>query len=684
MNTKKTNQMKLKIIFLSLCVLSSQGLIAQNTDKNSPTIFCFGKNKVNQAELERGYLRNKDVAKNKPTVQDIEEYMKLYQNFKLKVQDAKDKKMDTLPEYVRELADYRRQLSRKYLSDSAVTEELIREAYFRTFNLVNASHILILSSYNDAPNDTFNAFKKLDSIKSLILKNSISFEQAAMSFSEDPSAKNQGSLGFQGNLGWFSAFQMLYEFEDMAYQTEKGNLSPLFRTRFGYHVLKVNDKKVSKGERKISQIIIKKTPNADAETALKTKQRITAIHQLLTNGDAWDSTMLKYTEDQNARYNGGMTDWFFETSADKLAKEVIEEAYNLSVKGQISGPIESGYAWHILFLVDQRPTSSFEDKEIKLRSSVAQDSRSFKSTEATIERIKKQNGFTMNQVLLNNFIAIAANDVLAGTWTSVGLKNGKEILYTVGNKKITLGAFSKFLEENQNFNPRPKSGEAVINNFFKSYTDNEVMTYEDANLEQKYPQFGAVYQDFKDGILFFNINSIEVWNKPMTDTSGLRQYYENNRDSFSWKERVELLSISAANHQIVHQAHDMLVEGMNKDSVMNALNISNPLNLLIERGLYEKGMNSNADKLLANKSKWANGEALYLLELPTLNGVHKGMVAIKLLPAGQKSFDDSRGSVAAGFQIQEEQKWLNGLRAKYKIKVYAKTYEAFKAKMLAL
>ncbi len=674
--------MKLKLILFSL-ILSSSALYSQKKT-DDPVIFCFGKNKVTQSELERGYLRNKDLAKNKPTDAEIEDYLKLYQNFKLKVQDAKDRKMDTLPEYIKELADYRRQLAKKYLSDSAVTEELVREAYDRTTTLVNASHILILSSYSDSPADTLKAYQKIENIRNQLVKNEISFSQAAMSSSEDPSAKSEGSLGYQGNLGWFSAFQMLYEFEDMAYKTDVGAISQIFRTRYGYHILKVNDRKKSEGERKISQIVIRRVPNESAEDAAKVKARIDAIHQLLTNGAAWDTTLLKYTEDQNARYNGGVTEWFFETSTDKLPREVIEEAYKLDVKGSISNPVSSRSAWHIIFLLDKKAVPTFAERENKLRSSLSQDSRSFKSTEATIDRIKLENGYSENKELLNKFIEIAANPMLNGEWATSSLSNPKDVLFTIGSKKVSLAEFSDFVAANQSFNPKPKSGNAVLINYFKTYSDNAVMSYEDNNLETKYPQFASIYQDFKDGILFFNINSLEVWNKPMTDTAGLRKFYTNNLDSFVWKERVEVLNVSAADHGLLHQAENMLSSGMHKDSVMNALNKSNPLNILIERGLYERGMNRNADMLLDEKEKWANSNTLYFKELPKQNGIEKALVAVKLLPSSAKSFDDARGQVSGMFQNAEEQKWLSGLRKKYKIKVQLKAYNAFKAKMLSL
>ena len=325
---------KLSLLFLFILPLFS---FAQSS-KDDPIIFCFGKNKVYQSEVERGYLRNKDLVNDKPTAQDVDEYLTLYQNFKLKVQDAKDRKMDTMPEYIKELAQYRMQLAKKYLNDSAITEELVKEGYTRSNQLVNASHILILTGYGDSPQDTLKAYNKIKDIRDQLIKKTIGFNQAALTYSEDPSAKNKGSLGYMGNLGWFSAFQFLYKFEDMAYNTKVDDISPIFRTRFGYHILKVNGKKQSQGERKISIIKIFRRPGAKPIDTMNIYSRVQAVYGLLSNGEGWDTTLLKYTEDPNAQYNRGILDWFSETT-DKLPTEVINEAYDLTVKNQISKPV---------------------------------------------------------------------------------------------------------------------------------------------------------------------------------------------------------------------------------------------------------------------------------------------------------------------------------------------------------
>jgi peptidyl-prolyl cis-trans isomerase SurA len=671
--------MKKFLIILLICYIPFSS-IAQ--DKNNPLIFCYGKNKVYQNELERGYLRNKDLVNDKPTSKDVDDYLTLYQNFKLKVQDAYDRQMDTMPAYKKELAQYRAQLAKKYLNDSSVTEELVREGYERSKEIINASHILILAGFGSSAEDTLKAYNKIDKIRNDIIANKVSFDQAAIQYSEDPSSKNKGALGYKGNLGWFSTFQFLYTFEDMAYETATDSISPVFRTRYGYHILKVNGRKKSKGERKIAAIKIYRRPTGTPDDTMNIYNRVQAVYKLLSEGEGWDTTLTKYTEDPNARYNRGVYNWFSETT-NKLPSNVVKEAFSLSVKEQISKPILAKDAYYIIKLVDMRAIPSFEKKEYEIRNKVTQDGRIYKSTVATVARIKKENNFTENTEALSQFAAAAGPAFKTGTWNSSNTQNGTKELFTIGEQIFTVDSFSKFIATAQRPGQQIKSGSAVIKSLYGNFVNQMVLNYEDDNLEKNYPEFAYVYQDFKDGILFFNINSLEVWNKPMTDTAGMRAYYNANIDSFVWEDRVKMLTINASSNEILDQAYELLKQGWSKDSVMNKLNQNNALNIYIDLGLYEKGMNNEADSLILKKDEWSKSNPI-MVKKGLTNGVYRAYVGTEIIPSSTKPYENARGDLSAMYQKKVENVWLDELRKKYKIKVSKKNYKAFKNKMLSL
>jgi peptidyl-prolyl cis-trans isomerase SurA len=211
--------------------------------------------------------------------------------------------LDTNPTFRSELAGYRKQLAAPYLNDKKVTEGLMQEAYERMKMEVNASHILINVSANASPKDTLAAYNKIVDIRRRALKGE-SFDSLAAKFSEDPSAvKNFGKLG------WFTVFQMVYPFENVAYTINKGETSMPFRTQFGYHIMQVNNKRAARGEVKVQHIMVRTGYGATDETLKNAKERIEAAYQELTAGVSFDSIVEKYSQDDGSKGANGLMNW---------------------------------------------------------------------------------------------------------------------------------------------------------------------------------------------------------------------------------------------------------------------------------------------------------------------------------------------------------------------------------------
>lgn len=250
---------------LILCVSIVWGTLAVYAqEKENPVVLEIGNKKVTLEEFEAIYKKNADENKTS-TPEELKDYLDLYIKFKLKVVEAEALGMDTLPAFVQELEGYRKQLAQPYLSDREVTEGLIKEAYERMKSDVNASHILVKVSQEAEPKDTLAAYNKILKIRKRIITGE-DFEKVAAETSEDPSAvKNKG------NLGYFTVFQMVYPFESAAYNTEVGKISMPVRTSFGYHILKVNDKRPARGTMKAAHIMIRVNKN-DGEEEIQNKK----------------------------------------------------------------------------------------------------------------------------------------------------------------------------------------------------------------------------------------------------------------------------------------------------------------------------------------------------------------------------------------------------------------------------
>jgi len=130
---------------------------------------------------------NKNTALVSDAENSLDDYLKLFINYKLKVKEARDLKLDTFPSYINELQDYKNRLIQPYLKDKKITDKLVSEAYDRLQKEINASHILLFLKPDATPKDTLAAYSKLIEARKLIV-NGASFSEVAKQYSEDPSA----------------------------------------------------------------------------------------------------------------------------------------------------------------------------------------------------------------------------------------------------------------------------------------------------------------------------------------------------------------------------------------------------------------------------------------------------------------------------------------------------------------
>ena len=267
-------------------------------------VLTVGTESVSLADFKHIFLKN-----NRDSVitqAALDEYMELFINFKLKVQAAEALGMDTVGTFQKELSGYRTQLARPYLTNNDLLNELVRQAWERKQEEVRARHILISCSAQANPADTLKAWKRADALRSRVLSGE-DFEAVALSKagSDDPSVRENG-----GDLGWFSAFQMVYPFEEAAFTTAVGELSSILRTRYGYHFLEVTGRRNARGEIRAAHIMIRTKEGADDDTMKAAEERINSIYDLVGKGISWEELALKMSEDASTASKGGELPWF--------------------------------------------------------------------------------------------------------------------------------------------------------------------------------------------------------------------------------------------------------------------------------------------------------------------------------------------------------------------------------------
>ena len=637
----------MKNILLILSCFITAALPAQS-------IFTFGSTPVSKDEFIRVYQKNnRNISYDEKSVR---EYLELYINFKLKVKAAEDLGMDTLEGFKNELEGYRKQLAQPYLTSKKVTDQLVQEAYDRSRYEILASHILFNCGINEMPKDTLAAFKKAMDVREKIVKGQMSFDSAAAAFSEDPSAKRNN-----GNLGYFTVFQMIYAFETGAYNTKVGEVSMPVRTQFGYHLINVKDKRESRGEVKVAHIMINITdPNhervaldADSSTS---RSKINAIYAKLKAGANWDEMCKQYSEDFYTNQNGGVINWI--TSTSRYPEEIKNAAFKLAKDGDYSEPVKTEFGWHIVKRLEAKSNPTFDEAKDGLFQKIQRDGRSDLNRMSVIDSIKTANHFVEYPQAFDKYVATVDTMLLLSGYKIDSSKLDvmkKSTLFTIGNKQYSQADFAQYVFLYQT--PQSKTTvPVVLRGMYKEYKNNSIIDYAEKNLEETNENFRNIYKEYRDGILLFDLTDKKVWSKAVTDTTGLQKFYEEHKNEHMWKERADATLYECASKKVAKKAMGMAKAGLEIDSISKVLNKTNALNVTMKKNKFERGENTTIDSV-----KWEKG----IQKISDTRFVY----IREILPAQPKLLTEARGVFTSEYQNYLEKEWIKELRNMYPVKV---------------
>jgi len=602
---------------------------------------------------EFDYVYRKNNANNDSayTKADIDSYLDLYKKFKIKIAEAKSQGLDTTKSFRKEFNTYKEQLKKPYLTESKVTDKLEQEAYDRYKTEVKASHILLKVDPNASPTDTLEAYQKLLNIKKQAEEGK-SFSQLAREYSEDPSAARNG-----GDLGYFTSFQMVYPFESAAYDTPAGEISNPVRTRFGYHIIKVWDKRPSQGSVTVSHLMIRIQPNK--EDSLEARNKIFELYDQATGGANWEQLVEQFSEDVNSKQKGGLLPPF---KVGQMPYSFQEAAFALQEPGQISDPVMTPYGWHIIKLEKREPLQSFEEMESFISSRVKRDSRADINKKALINRLKKENGFEVNEPIQSKIYQYADSSLISGKWSYHRTSSVLDAtLFTVGNTSYKMVDFFDYILKKQR--RTTGSPRQYMQKLYEQFEEDRVIAYEEAHLEDKYYDYKMLVQEYREGIMLFQLMEDEVWQKAVDDTTGLKNYYENHRDKYKWSQRVEAVIYNAGDKSIIDDIKQMINTGdstaWSKKELENKYNQQTALTLQVESGIFEKGDNALIDKVQRSPGMY---------ELVTDNRYILVNVQRVMDPA-YKPFNRIKGLVISDYQNYLEKQWMQQLKKKYPVEV---------------
>jgi peptidyl-prolyl cis-trans isomerase SurA len=650
-----------KVIFLTVfsAFLFNSSLVG-SVKSDDPVLLKINEREITISEFEYVYTKNNL----NPQVMDpksIDEYLDLFINFNLKVYEAMQLGLDTHTTFINELDGYRQQLAQPYLTDQDISNQLMEEAYERMQFDLRAAHILFKLDKHASPADTLVAWEKAMEVREKILAGE-SFGELAMEFSDDPSAKGMPATanrpamrGNAGDLGYFSALDMVYPFENAAYSLDIEEVSMPVRSTFGYHILKLSDKLPAMGRARIAHIMVNVPAEADETQQEQAKAKILEIQQKLKEGESFESLAERFSDDKASGRKGGELPAF---TSNRMVPEFIKAISTLNEQDTLSEPVRTQYGWHLIkFFERQLPTR--EEAMAEIKTKITRDTRASLSQQVVVDRLKKEYGFTENPSHLEPFFSGVDNTIFEGKWDNQELNSSADVLFSFAGKDYTASDFAEFLHMTQNMRT-PEPVRSYVTTMYANFKQEMILEYEEENLPNKYPEFKKIMNEYHDGILLFELTDQKVWGKAMADTVGLKQFFADNISNYLWKDRYDAEiyvfsseSAAKAGRKLIKKSHK---NDIPHSEIVESLNTGSQLTVSSDAGAFEIESKPILSQLTKKKgiSKVLQDEASFVV-----------VWVNEFLPAQPKKLNEIRGLVIADYQNFLEDKWIAELRAKY-------------------
>lgn len=642
-------------------VLSLLWHTSQSQEFQSPTndvLFSIGNENITSQEFLNVYRKNnmgKEVDMSEAALRD---YLNLYINFRLKVKEAKNLKLDTTPTVRNELSNYRSQLAKGYLTDKEKIDQLTREAYDRMQKEIKVQHILVRVDPNASAADTLQAYRKAMRLRDRAMKGD--FGTVARDSSEDTSAKENN-----GELGYITAMQVVYPFETAAYNTPVGKISQPVKTRFGYHIIKVLDSRANRGTVQVAHIFSKIPQRGSEEDKAAARKKIDDVYTRLQSGESFEDLAAQYSDDKTTSSDGGKLAAF---STGKMVAEFEEAAFNLKKPGDYTKPIQTKYGFHIIKLIERKPLQPYDEMKDQLRKQIEKDQRAEVARTTFINKLKREYNIQVNQNAKAELWSKIDSSVVKGLWSdsaALSLQNNLITLtdntYNPGTRSFTQRDFARFVLQNQRKYLGSPDKDMMLNKMFDQFTENSIIAFEEDRLGAKYPAFRELMNEYNDGILLFELTDQKVWSKAVKDTAGLKAFYETVKGNYMSDQKARVTIYSAADQSVLEAATKMRARGTGDDKILAKLNKKKNDALKVEYITVERGKGAEVEQ-----AGWAVGKS-YVTK--TDEGRIRQSLITEILQPSPKPLEEVRGYVVADYQEKLEKEWIQELRSKYPVKM---------------
>ena len=645
------------LLFLFLFI----GYFNGNAQNKKNVLLTINSTPVYSSDFTKVFNKNLDLVVEE-SQKNVAGYLDLFIDYKLKITEAYAQELDKNKLYKKEFEKYKDQLAKKYIYDKRVVSKLVEEAYDRSLEEINAEHILVLSNLNDSPNDTLKAYNKIKEAHVKALKGE-NFTSLVIEYSEEPGAKKS-----KGKLGYFTAFQMVYPFENTAYNTNVGEISQITRTSFGYHIIKINDRRKKKPKINVSHIMIFSNNDKKAEDP---EERINELYAMIMQGEPFENIAKQFSEDKNTGVKGGQLKTF--GPGDLKAPKFENAAYSIKNEGEIIAPIQSAFGWHIIRLNEKFSIPSFEEQKDDIEKKVKGGARALIVTQAINNKIIKKYGFKEGESYISYFNNYVNDSILSRKWTysSIPLTEN-QILFTIGDHDVTYTDYAEYLRDNQKTIKKYANKESLLIDTYVRFKNETLKNYFKERLEVENKEYATIINDYRNGLLVYDVMNKNIWQIAKTDSTGLKNYYEKTKNNYNWKKRLDVDIYSSSDEITTKQVQTLLMRGEESATIKKQINSDGKINIITVSDVFEIDQSELPEGLIPVKG---------VSDIKLNDGFYVVVNIKEVIEPTLKEFDEVRGTVISDFQTEIEKKWMQSLRDKYEVKINNKSLKKLKKKL---
>ncbi|GAB6010748.1 foldase protein PrsA [Viscerimonas tarda] len=653
--------MNKKIVLFLAVALVSTGIYAQAKDA---VLMKINNRPVTKSEFE--YLYNKN---NSSSQQSLDEYLKLFIDYKLKVEEASTQGLDTLKVFLSEYNNYKNQLTQPYLLDTVSEQTVARKIYDRMGENIEVSHILIRLPNEGRllPKDTLAIYEKAIAVRNQLTgKNAKSFEAVALENSEDQGVSQSERPGY---LGWATSMMFVAPFENGMYATKTNEVSMPVRSAFGYHLIKVHNRRPDPGKLNISHIMLnypQREPTAQETDSVR--KIADEVYARLKAGGNYAELSDQFSGDRQSAEKAGNLGWM--QTGTRYPQSFMDAVFTLKDTGSFTTPVATSFGFHIIRLNEKADRESWAESKAKIIKQLENSDLSEELTSLKIKNLAKNVDYKTDNAVYNNLLSLAnANFPLDSASISITSQDSRTLL-TVGGKKYSVADFTAYLQKNGNF--RQNLSTEFLARSFDTYLLANLKAAYTLSLEDKYPEYRNLLHEYHDGILLFNVMNEEIWEKAANDTTGLVNYFNTNKSNYKWdsphyKGRIvyckDEATLKAAKDIASKNKQNPDIDALIKSSFNN-----DSINLVsIKKGVWAKGENQFVDAAVFKAGPEPEPVASYPFYF----------VDGRLINAPE-DYTDIKGLVVSDYQELREKEWMQSLRDKYKVEVDRKVLRTVK------